>query len=94
MNTNTTESNQTGSLSNAQADRPDFDKFQAVLQIVIDGEASPEEVAFVEHSISSCSNCSECYELYKSLKDCVQEKIQKRVVPTDLINCIKAKINE
>lgn len=63
-----------------------------VLQIVLDDEATPEEVALVHEHINRCAHCLDCYETDKSLKEAVKKKIKKPNTPTDLIDCIKEKL--
>ena len=90
MNVKITESEQSNSLE--KKDCPDCEKCLQVLQIVIDGECTPEQKAFVEAHISDCAHCSDCYEVDKSIKEAIHSKIQKRCVPSDLVGLIQSKI--
>ncbi|MDX2305811.1 MAG: zf-HC2 domain-containing protein [Microscillaceae bacterium] len=92
MNVNTTESDQSNSLASKEC--PDCEKCLQVLHMVIDGECSSEEKAFVEAHISSCTHCSDCYEVDKTIKESIHSKITKMNVPHDLVNFIKSKIGE
>ena len=90
MNVKITESEQSNLLKNKEC--PDCEKCLQVLQIVIDGECTPEEKAFVEEHIRNCAYCSDCYEVDKSIKEAIHSKITKKCVPSDLVDLIKLKI--
>ncbi|GAB4397554.1 MAG: hypothetical protein OHK0053_14260 [Microscillaceae bacterium] len=65
-----------------------------VLQIVLDAEASPEEVVFVEEHIRTCENCHGCYQVDKALRETIRLKIEKISPPYELIHLIQSKITQ
>jgi mycothiol system anti-sigma-R factor len=65
-----------------------------VLQIVLDGEATPEEADFVHHHIATCNHCLECYEVDKTLRQMVKAKVLNLNCPQDLAQLIEVKISE
>lgn len=65
-----------------------------LLQLVLDGEASPEqEDRFFKH-IDHCTYCLNGYELEKSIRMLIKSKIKKQTVPADLVESIKLKIRQ
>jgi anti-sigma factor (TIGR02949 family) len=65
-----------------------------LLQLILDGEASPEqEKKFYQH-IDTCVYCLNGYELEKSIRKLIKTKIKKQEVPTDLVDSIKLKIRQ
>ena len=64
-----------------------------ILQLMLDGEASDnEEKFFVEHK-EHCIQCLEMFDVEKSIRDAIKTKLQKKAVPTELIESIKSKID-
>ena len=63
-----------------------------LLELVTDGEASPEEEKHFNDHINECLPCFETYNLEKSIKEMLQTRLDKKKVPDDLINSIKKKI--
>ena len=63
-----------------------------LLELITDGEASPEEEKQFSKHINDCLPCFETYNLEKSIKDMLRNKLEKKQVPEDLILSIKEKI--
>ena len=63
-----------------------------LLELITDGEASPEEEQQFHKHINDCLPCYEAYNLEQSIKEMLQTKVEKKQVPSDLINSIKQKI--
>ncbi|NJO03919.1 MAG: hypothetical protein HC880_21590 [Bacteroidia bacterium] len=80
-------------VESQESNCPECDKCLQVLQIVLDGEGSPEEATYVDHHIQSCPNCLDCYETDKALRETVKEKLTRKEVPYELIAFIKAKVS-
>jgi anti-sigma factor (TIGR02949 family) len=65
-----------------------------MLANMIDGQATEtEQNNFVEH-IQECMPCFKKYKLEAAIKEVLQQKIEKKSLPCDLIDCIKSKIQE
>lgn len=64
-----------------------------LLYPVIDGEASEEEIKYLHDHIHECSPCFKHYEIEKAVKEVVKYRIEKKEVPTNLLDCIKSKLN-
>lgn len=63
-----------------------------LLELVTDGEASPEEEKHFNDHINECLPCFESFNLEKSIKEMLQTRLDKKQVPDDLIKSIKQKI--
>ncbi len=64
------------------------------LQLILDGEATPEQLQYFNNHIDKCLPCIENYNLEVTIRQILCDKIEKKPVPTDLVNEIKLKINE
>jgi anti-sigma factor (TIGR02949 family) len=65
-----------------------------LLQLILDGEATPEqEKTFYQH-IDTSVYCLNGYELEKSIRKLIKSKITRQAVPTGLIDSIKVKIRQ
>lgn len=65
-----------------------------LLTRIIDGQASEaEQDTFLEHT-KECSPCFKKYKLQATIKEVLLQKIEKKSLPCDLIDCIKSKIKE
>ena len=65
-----------------------------LLELITDGEASPEEVKQFRKHIDDCLPCFETYNLEESIKEMLRTKLEKKQVPEDLIQSIKQKIRD
>ena len=63
-----------------------------LLEMITDGEASPEEEKQFRKHIDECLPCYESFNLEQSIKEMLQTKLEKKPVPDDLIKSIKQKI--
>jgi anti-sigma factor RsiW len=63
-----------------------------MIQMAIDGEATPEQMQQVSQNLGKCLPCEKSYNLEKAIREALQLRIEKRCVPSSLINCIKQKI--
>jgi predicted anti-sigma-YlaC factor YlaD len=59
--------------------------------LVLDREASAEDMAYVKSHLETCTHCLDCYETDKTLKEALKTKISKKC-PNALMDCIKEKI--
>jgi len=62
------------------------------LQLILDGEACEEEEAVFMKHLEHCMPCFNLYKVDKAVKELLQSRIQKKEVPTDLVQSIKKNI--
>jgi anti-sigma factor (TIGR02949 family) len=65
-----------------------------VLHAVLDGEATEEEINYLNEHVTGCSPCYQHYHIEKAVKEVIKYKIAKKEVPSDLIHSIKNKLNQ
>jgi anti-sigma factor (TIGR02949 family) len=62
------------------------------LQMLVDGEATKEQESYFKDHLNECTPCYTFFNLEKTVKEVLQNKIQKRPLPPSLIENVKAKI--
>ncbi|MBC8110128.1 MAG: hypothetical protein H7Y04_03615 [Verrucomicrobia bacterium] len=62
------------------------------IQLIIDDEASPEQIAHFKQNIDKCLVCIENYNLEKTIRQLLCDKLHKKSVPMELIAAIKSQI--
>lgn len=67
-------------------------KCMKMIQAVLDGSASAEEVEHFKQNMDACMPCIETYKLEKCVKEAMQVKVEKKCCPEKLVLDIKAKI--
>jgi mycothiol system anti-sigma-R factor len=63
------------------------------MQIVMDEEASSEQIAFVKNHVDNCKHCQQCYEVDTTLKELIRCKCGKEI-PQELLDHIQLKLSE
>jgi hypothetical protein len=63
-----------------------------MIQAVLDGSASAEEVEHFKQNMDECMPCIETYRLEKSVKEAMVAKVEKKCCPQSIIVDIRAKI--
>jgi anti-sigma factor (TIGR02949 family) len=63
------------------------------IQLILDGEASKEQLEHFNQNIDKCMPCVQKYNLEQSIREALRCKLEKKC-PKDLIDSIKSKINE
>jgi len=64
-----------------------------MLQLILDGEATPEQKATFKSHIDDCMPCFQHYHFDQAIKELLKLKCTSQA-PTDLIESIKNKISE
>jgi anti-sigma factor (TIGR02949 family) len=64
------------------------------LHLILDGEATTEQLEHFNKNIDKCLPCIENYNLEVTIRQILMDKIERKTVPMDLINSIKTKIDE
>lgn len=65
-----------------------------LLQLVIDGQATPEQHQTLMQHLEKCEDCREEYLISKTIKDSLKNHIKPNNSPTGLANSIQSKISE
>lgn len=65
-----------------------------MLQLILDGEASPEQRSYFSSHMDKCMPCFKSYHLDHKIKELVKSKCCGGQAPDDLVDQIKAKINQ
>ena len=64
-----------------------------MVQLIVDGQASDEQINQFKLNMDKCLPCEKGYELEKCIKETIQLRLEKKSIPSNLIDCIKQKIN-
>lgn len=67
-------------------------KCMEMIQAVLDGSASEEEIKHLKDNFDSCKPCFDGYHLEKSIKEAISGKVEKKCCPQATIVDIRAKI--
>ena len=68
------------------------EKCMKMIQAVLDGSATPEEIEHFKNNIEVCKPCVDGYELEKSIKESLKTKVNKICCPQKTIEQLKVKI--
>ncbi|MFN8436242.1 MAG: hypothetical protein U0V72_01285 [Cytophagales bacterium] len=64
-----------------------------IINLILDGEATQEQVAYFEGNIKCCEKSMEFYNIEKCVRDAVVHKLRYKSVPKDLLDCVKKSCN-
>jgi anti-sigma factor (TIGR02949 family) len=64
------------------------------IQMILDNEASYEQLEHFNQHIDKCLPCIENYNLEVTIRQILSDKIERKTVPTEVINAIKVKISD
>ena len=64
------------------------------LNSVLDGEATKEEMIYLQDHIDQCSPCYNHYNIEKSVKEVIKHKLEQKPVPANLIDSIRGNIKK
>lgn len=79
---------------NEQTRCKDHAKCMEMLQLILDGEASESEREYYMSHMEQCMPCYREYNLESAIRQVLKTNIGKKEVPSDLIDCIKSKLNQ
>lgn len=68
------------------------EKCMQMIQAVLDGSASEEELQHFKTNMDECLPCIDNYNLEKSIKETLQLKIEKKCCPEKTVASIKASL--
>ena len=72
----------------------DREKCNQVLHLVIDGEATHEEIDYFHNHITQCLDCSHYYLLEQTIREALRNKIDKKEAPEEFIDQIRMRIKQ
>lgn len=78
--------------SHLKKDCPNQKDCLAMLQLILDGEATPEQKASFKSHVDECMPCYQHYHFDKAIKELLKLKCTSQA-PVDLIESIRSKIN-
>lgn len=68
------------------------EKCMQMIQAVLDGSATDEEMKAFKANMNECLPCIEGYDLQKSIKEALQQKLEKKCCPESTLSKIREKI--
>ena len=63
-----------------------------MIQLILDGEATDQQLARLQVNLESCKPCIEMYHLEKEVKELLTKRMDKRSCPEKLVATIKSRI--
>lgn len=70
----------------------DCSEYRDLVQLVIDGEASPQEVTYLRRHLKMCLKCLDRYNIDNEIKQMLKLKLAKIEVPAGLAETIRSKL--
>jgi hypothetical protein len=70
-----------------------YSKCMEVIQLILDGEAQEEDVAYFKSNIECCNKSMEHYKFELEVRKNIKEKLTAICPPENLEDCIREKIN-
>lgn len=64
-----------------------------MIQMVLDGEATPEQIQAVSQNLGKCLPCQKGYQLERAVKEVLQLRLERKAVPLTLAESIRQRIN-
>jgi mycothiol system anti-sigma-R factor len=63
-----------------------------MIQLILDGEATEQQLAKLKINLESCQPCIRMYHLEKEVKELLTKRMEKRCCPEELVATIKSRI--
>lgn len=63
-----------------------------MIQLILDGEATEQQLAKLQANLETCKPCIEMYHLEKEVKELLTKRMEKRCCPDQLVATIKSRI--
>ncbi|QJW92464.1 hypothetical protein HNV11_22970 [Spirosoma taeanense] len=63
-----------------------------MIQLIVDGEATEQQLAKLKANLESCKPCIEMYQLEKEVKELLAKRMEKKCCPEQLVATIKSRI--
>jgi anti-sigma factor (TIGR02949 family) len=72
----------------------DASKCFKLLESILDGEVEMDSKEVLDEKLAKCQPCFEHYHLEKAIREVLKTKCTKQLVPNELVNNIRQKIQE
>ncbi len=66
----------------------------AAIRLILDGEATTDQLRHFQNHIDCCMPCIENYNLEVTIRQLLCDRLKRKDVPTDVISSIRSKIGE
>lgn len=63
-----------------------------MIQLILDGEATEQQLAKLKINLESCQPCIQMYHLEREVKELLTKRMEKRCCPDELVATIKSRI--
>ncbi len=63
-----------------------------MIQLILDGEATDQQLAKLKINLESCQPCIRMYHLEKEVKELLTKRMDKHACPDELVATIKSRI--
>ncbi len=63
-----------------------------MIQLILDGEATDQQLDRLQHNLESCQPCIRMYNLEKEVRELLTKRMEKRSCPNQLVETIREKI--
>ena len=63
-----------------------------MIQLILDGEATEQQLAKLKVNLESCQPCIRMYHLEKEVKELLMKRMEKKSCPERLVATIKSRI--
>lgn len=81
-----------GKKSEIKHNCENHDRCMEMIQAVLDGSATKEEMEHFKNEMQTCLPCIEGHDLQKSIKEALNIKLEKKCCPHDTVSKIRQKI--
>lgn len=72
----------------------DCERVVALLDVIIDGEATAEDRHYFFKHLETCQDCFKTHDKHQQLKSFLKDNIKRKIVPGNLMGSIKTIISE
>jgi mycothiol system anti-sigma-R factor len=80
-----------GAKSRATSDHPDCN---ALLELMIDGDPTPEQQEYFRKHMKDCFPCAKSYEWDTTIREMLRSRCNGHPVPEELVQSIRVKIGQ
>jgi anti-sigma factor (TIGR02949 family) len=70
----------------------ELEKFLDFLHLMLDKEASTDQIQYLDDHLEKCMSCLEKYQVEKELRQLIKSSLAERTVPVELANEIRKKV--
>ena len=70
----------------------EYQKCLEILRMMLDNEANEDQITYLNAHLDQCIICLEEYNLEKEIKTLLKSKVDRQVVPQELVSSIRSRI--